>query len=516
MKKKVLRDQYGNLISSDELTAEIAMPLSGGARPVVGNYPADGIIPQRLAQLLKAADSGDEQSYLELAEDIEERDLHYLAVLSTRKRSIAQLPVTVEAASDDGEHVKHADFIRDWIKKGILGASLFDMLDAIGKGFSVTEIDWHTSVEINFPKQLIYRTPRFFTIKKEDGETVLLRTDSENMPLAPHKFIIHKHAAKSGLTIRSGLARMVSWFWMFKAFTLKDWAIFVQNYGMPLRIGKYGLNASEEQKRVLWRAVANVAGDCAAIVPDTMSIDFVTNIQRTGGEQSLYEQRADWLDRQVSKAVLGQTTTTDAISGGHAVSQEHRKVQEDIEKADAKLLSDTLTNQLVPLMIRFQFGDQIRDFPRINVGRQDEVPLKDVIEALSKIPGLQVEKSQVLDRFGFSEASEDAELVGLPLSVSTPHPIEKVSFQSLFQKKPETDHVELLTDRLARDASGALAGMVDEVRSIFTTSKDIHEAARQLAKLDLDEKAFADALTRGLALAQLTGQAAVLDELKHG
>ena len=110
---------------------------------------------------------------------------------------------------------------------------------------------------------------------------------------------------------------------MFKAFTQRDWSIFAQTYGQPLRLGKWAPGASEADKDTLFRAVANIAGDCAAIIPESMSIEFVET-GSVGSSVDLYERRADWLDRQISKAVLGQTTTTDAVSGGHAVAQEHR------------------------------------------------------------------------------------------------------------------------------------------------------------------------------------------------
>jgi phage gp29-like protein len=99
-----------------------------------------------------------------------------------------------------------------------------------------------------------------------DGATLLLR-DVVREPLSPHKFVVHRHPQKSGLLLRSGLARLASWAWMYKAFTLRDWAVFVQNYGAPMRVGRYGPEASDEEKTVLWRAVANIAGDCAAIIP---------------------------------------------------------------------------------------------------------------------------------------------------------------------------------------------------------------------------------------------------------
>ncbi len=273
------------------------------------------------------------------------------------KRSVSQLPITVKAASDSAEHKKHAALVQSWIDDGVLQSSLFDMLDAVGKGLSVTEIDWQYRLGSMLPRELTWRTQRWFTFDQEDGETVLLREGVAGEPLAPHKFIVHRHKTKSGLTIRSGIARVACWAWMFKSFTIKDWAIFAQNYGQPIRLGRYGPGATEAQKDVLWRAVSSIAGDCAAIIPRDMLVEFV-DVGSKSSSTDMYERRADWLDRQTSKLVLGQTTTTDAISGGHAVSQEHRLVQEDIERSDAMCLSGTVNLQLIPNIVAFNFGPQ--------------------------------------------------------------------------------------------------------------------------------------------------------------
>ena len=137
-----LRDWMNHLVNSTSLKELIAGPRIGSVRQVVSGHPADGLTPQRLATILRAAAQGEPEAYFELAEDIEERDLHYAAVMATRKRSVAQLPITVKAASDSPEHKKHAELVQAWVNTGVLRAALFDMLDAIGKGISVLEIDW--------------------------------------------------------------------------------------------------------------------------------------------------------------------------------------------------------------------------------------------------------------------------------------------------------------------------------------------------------------------------------------
>lgn len=335
-RKPVLLDRWGKPVVRAQLGTELAAPTLGGVRSPISGYPADGLDPVRLADILKAADQGDAIRYLELAETIEERDPHYLGVISTRKRSVSQIDITVEAASDAARDVQMADMIRDWLNRDELTEELFDILDCIGKGYSVTEIQWETTEAQYYPKRLIRRDPRWFRFARHDLATPL-RIDAQGreVPLEAFRFIFASIKAKSGLVLRSGLARVAAWVWMFKAYTQKDWAIFSQTYGQPLRVGKWDAGASERDKDTLFRAVANIAGDCAAIIPERMSIDFIETAN-LGAAADLYEKRADWLDRQVSKAVLGQTATTDAVTGGLGSGKEHREVQEDIERADAR------------------------------------------------------------------------------------------------------------------------------------------------------------------------------------
>lgn len=529
-------DKSGRPMKKQELEKPVAAPTLAGVRSVISGHPAEGLTPRRLSGLLRAAAEGEPEAYLELAEDMEEREPHYFAVLSTRKRQVAQLPITVEAASDGKEHIQHADFIRSWLDEEILRASLVDFLDAIGKGYSVMEIEWRMQRGYWLPRDLVWRPQRWFTPLREDGETLTLRDGGEIRQLPPHQVIVHRHASKSGLAIRGGVARIVAWSWMYKSYTLKDWAIFVQNFGMPIRIGRFGANATEEEINILWRAVKNVAGDMAAIIPENMLIEF-QEVAAKGTTVELYERRADWFDRQVSKVVLGQTTTTDAVSGGHAVAQEHRLVQEDIERSDAAILSATLNRQLVPNIIAFNFGPQ-EYYPKARIGRPDNPAIAEVVNAIDRLgpQGLTVEASWLRDYIGAPDPAPDAELVGgrHPAQAlfdrkqeawsaaratgkikNTSRP--QLNVARLLHSRQERDETEKIIDRLTRrmedDTAGAIGGLTEEIRHVLMTSQSLPEAAERLAGLKLNPAELSNAMARGMALAHLAGQAALLDEL---
>lgn len=84
-----LYDAQGRPIPTKDLREEIAGPSVTGVRSVLSGHPAQGLTPERLASLLMASEQGDEQAYLELAEEMEEKDLHYRSVLATRKIQVS-------------------------------------------------------------------------------------------------------------------------------------------------------------------------------------------------------------------------------------------------------------------------------------------------------------------------------------------------------------------------------------------------------------------------------------------
>lgn len=405
------------------MTREIAAPAMSSQRSIISGNPAAGLDPARLAQILRGADDGNMIDYLELAEQIEERDLHYAAVLGTRKRQVSQLDVTVEAASDAAVDQAKAELIRDWLTRDALESEFFDILDAVGKGFSFTEIVWTTPANGPWlPAKLIWRDPRWFEFDRIDGATPLLRQAGQPTPLPPFKFIAHVHGNKSGLPVRGGLARAAVWAFLFKSFSLKDWLEFAEVYGFPIRVGKYQPGATDDQIRTLLRAVSQIGRDGAAAIPSSMAMDF----ESAGGTQGpdVFERLCRYMDEQLSKLVLGQTATTDSQGGGLGGSgKEHNDVRGDIERADAKLLAATINRDLVRPIIDMNFpAIPGALYPRVKIGRPEAEDLDAFmisVERFVKMGG-RVAASVVQDKLQLPDPAAGEALLAAPESGFSP------------------------------------------------------------------------------------------------
>src|SRR5579859_5640398 len=116
-----LYDAYGREVNTAQLRTEQAAPTMAGVRNIYSvMHPSVGLTPEKLGAILRQAEFGDPFLYLELAEEMEEKDLHYLAVLGTRKEAVAGLQMAVRAASGDPADGRIADMVRALLLVGTL------------------------------------------------------------------------------------------------------------------------------------------------------------------------------------------------------------------------------------------------------------------------------------------------------------------------------------------------------------------------------------------------------------
>jgi len=296
-------DARGNPIKPDKpaLSEDIALAHTTSVRNPRPNSVASTITPQRLGGLLRSVvDGNNPQDYMTLAEEIEERDPHYASVLRTRKFAVASLDPSVEAASDDAADQKLADEVRRLMDSDQTPDLFFDLLDGLGKGMGVCQILWDTTVTPWVPKDYKWVDPRYLRPDADTLSEILLISDDapQGKPLEPYKFIIHLPRSKSGSIWRNGLARQCAVLYMLKSFTTRDWWAFAEVFGIPIRVGKYGPNATPEQIATLKSAIATIASDAGAVIPDSMMVELVETAKGNGGD-TLFESMVRWCNEEI-------------------------------------------------------------------------------------------------------------------------------------------------------------------------------------------------------------------------
>lgn len=406
-------DRWGRSPDIAALGEEIAMPQSVGRRRVIGEAIAAGLTPEGLARILARAAQGDIRAYLTLAEEMEEKYLHYASQIQTRRLAIEGVAPSIE--HDDAVPARIVDAVNALIEPSAFDEMAGSLTDGIAKSYSVSEILWDYAGGLLKPERYVWRDPRFFQFDEETQTELRLADDSaprDGLPLAAAKFVVHTPRSKMGLPIRRGLARPAAWAFLIQTFGLQDWASFAEIYGVPLRVGKYHASASETDKRTLLQAVRAIANDAAAIVPAGMELEFHKVEGQHGA--AVFGGLIDYVDKQVSKLVLGQTMTSDD-GASMAQAKIHNEVRLDILAADARQLAQTINRDLIVPFVVMNFGEQ-ESYPRIAYPVAEPEDIKGLTEAVGRLVplGLKVSQREMRERIGLGEPEADEELLVPP------------------------------------------------------------------------------------------------------
>ncbi|GHV76469.1 hypothetical protein AGMMS49942_12900 [Spirochaetia bacterium] len=458
--------------------AEQAFAVPNTNRHPWGDFSLlQSLTPERLAGILNDVKRGEcPAEYLELAQDIELKDLHYRSVLSTRKDAITGLEIKVVPASEEKNDVELADAVeRDIVKNSTakLYTLIRDMLDALAKGFSVSEIIWDTEKTPWKPKRYKYRDARWFQYDKETGKTLMLRVPlgNELEPLKPFHFVVHEPHLISGNQITAGLALPALYYWMLKSYDVTSWAAFIDRYGYPIRIGKYGKKATEQDRATLKRAVAAIGQDFGAVIPESAQLEIIES-KHASETSNVYKNMADWIDKQISKLILGQTMTTDEGSS-RSQSETHDKVRDDIADSDIQQVIETLNAAITIPYVNFNFGAQ-ENYPHIELFKPDEKNVEQIINAVDKLgpQGLKVKADELRSLLGLANPDEGDEVIGGRQEYSLPAPGDEGGEPQEPNLNAEQTEAPDTLDALIDESAGSYVQISDDIAAVIEKAAD--------------------------------------------
>lgn len=470
---------------------------AGDANDKYSEYPSEGLTPRRLARIFRQANEGDIRSQMELFEEMEEKDTHLFAQLQTRKLAVTGLDYEIQPFSESEEDEEIAAFVADTLS-GIedFDSKLIDMLDAIGKGISLMEIEWDVNEEgRNVIDNLEYiHSKKLCWDYRTDEMLIMTREHPEGIPLPENKFVVHRYKARSGHESRCGLLRVIAWMYLFKNYDIKDWISFCEVFGMPLRLGKYDLSASEDDKKQLEEALISLGTDAAGIIPSSTIIEFIESNKTTS--TTAYEGLARYCDEQISKAVLGQTLTSDSGGGSYAQSKTHNDVRHDLTVADAKSLAVTIRRDIIKPLVEYNFGPDA-EVPILVFDTREAEDLKEVAEVYKILAcdmGLEIPIAHIYKKFGIP-APDDGEEILRPNMVTRTHQLgEEKQTELKGLKNMLTEDAQEIVDGMAQQmmqySDGIFCGMFDKLAEFVEQQGSLEELKEKLNDKKIVKKLF--------------------------
>jgi len=460
---------------------------------------------------------------LKLYDEVD-RDPHAGSVLQTRYLAVVGKEwdvIPAESARKPGrpaaatQEQKIAGFVKDTLKATNFEQAMQEMLQAILYGFYPAEVIWkNTDQGIKISKIRSKHPRRFSFTQARELRLLTLQNMIDGEAVPPRKFIVFSYGSSDN-PFGKGLGQKLWWPVWFKKHGIKFWLVFLEKFGMPTAVGKYPPGTDKPQQQALLDAIDAIHNETGIKVPDTMAIEL---LEATRQGKVTYETLCDYMDRQISKAVLGQTLTTEVGDrGSYAASQTHDAVRQDIIGADATLLCETLNETLIPWIVDFNFPG-IAEYPQFTIRVEEEKDLKPLAERdqiLAEI-GLPIGKKYFYDTYGIPEPEAGEEIIEEQSARRTAQGLGEFA-EGKFSK--EQGAIEgLVNASVARArAKKAMQGLTAPVREVVEGAASLEEVRDKIyaSYSDMEPQKIDTLLAQALFVADLHGRAAAAERMKR-
>lgn len=482
-----------------------------------GSHPSSGLTPAKLATILQEAEQGDLIRQCELAEDMEEKDAHIQSELGKRRLAmqgpdwnIVPPPNASAAEKRDAEMIEALLRSATWLDDAI-----FDSGDAILKSFSAQELRWEFAENTHYIVDAEWRDSSWFQAHPDNRNQLRLR-DGSYEGVRPRHFgwAIHQAKAKSGYLSRRGLVRVLAWPFLFKNYSVRDLAEFLEIYGLPLRLGKYPEGASEREKLTLLRAVMSIGHNAGGIIPRGMDIEFEKAAE---GASDPFMAMVSWCERSQSKAILGGTLTSqaDGKSSTNALGNVHNEVRQEIRNADLKSLANTFTRDIVyPLyVLNGRSFSSPRRIPRFEFDLNEPEDLSEFSKPLKGLVemGVRIPTSWVYEKTRIPQPTENEPV--LTLAMAAPPGPGAAQLAALKAEEPQDqDVVAQYVDQLQDTTMQASTELIGQIRQLVETEDSLEAIRAKLLQLDLSTDQIAGAMSDALQAAALAGRYELLED----
>lgn len=349
------------------------------------------ITPERIESILRGSMGGDISAQWELFDLMEDTWPRLLTNLNKVKRAVSKMDFKVEAWAEEesapsSEADERAKFVSRCIWKmrpdpaaadNAFERTVFDILDAWGKGVSVLEVIWDHAEDGIVPKATSWVHPGHYAFG-DDGRLGLLaggatnsnaffssnvftgRNKTQVAPFPENKFLIAINRAKSGHPSQGALLRPLAWWWCAANFSAEWLLNFGQIFGLPIRWATYDPNQPGLLTKIS-EMLEDMGSTAWAAFPAGTTFELKEASKSGGGSDTPQGNMLDRADKQCDLLILGQTLTSDVGdkgSGSRALGEVHEGVFKDVVFAAADFVAQVINQQLVPAILTLNYGDE--------------------------------------------------------------------------------------------------------------------------------------------------------------
>jgi phage gp29-like protein len=425
-------------------------------------------------------------------------DSHLESVWTVRCSTTAGAEWFVGAGGEGAKEKAAAETFANELKSIDIPRVIEEMMDAVAYGYSPIEIIWELRDGLWGISNLVGKPPEWFEF--DQNNQLVFRTGIIGQEVLPeNRFLIVQHHASYANPYGSKIFSKCFWLVNFKKNAWQWWTVFVEKYGGAFMYGKYPMNADEKYKNELFDALEGMASDSIAIAPEGSDVEIIS-VGDKGGSTSVHAEFIKMANAEISKAVLGETLTTEiGDTGSYAAAQTHNLVREDLAKADRRRISAAF-NRLAAVYTFYNFGIDVLP-PKFEFVQDEDLQIdrakRDV--ELHSI-GVLHRKSYIAREYGIPEEDFDlavsqgdtSQSVGFSRKPKTPCTCSNhtASFLSriltLFGGKQETIKDEQLMEEFAEQMLGAgqeeIDAAIESYIDALGTVTNYDEAKRILQK----------------------------------
>lgn len=279
------------------------------------------------------------------------RDGKVYAGLQKRQLALISRAWQVEPVEDGDVGTADAEVVADILKRCAFDQVCRDLMDALLRGFAVSEVVWTVRDGMIVPDRVVKRAQRRFKFVQQDenASPELRLLTRENMltgvELPARKFIVHRMNPEDDNPYGTGLGLQLYWPVFFKRKGIIAWNKLNDRFGSPTPWGKYPRNAGPKEKGTLFDALRAISNDGVVMTPEGMQIELLES--KLSGSVSTQESLCKFMDDWIAEVLLGQEPHASGGGALAAASKERTAVRLDLVQADSDLLSDTLNNTLI-------------------------------------------------------------------------------------------------------------------------------------------------------------------------